>query len=81
MSRGGNPLPEFEWTLNGKTKMVPLSTQSIVYTVESTFDLILKREHHEEMIQCQASNKVGQLKKSVNFKVSCKYTIFLYTIV
>lgn len=72
-SRGGNPLPDFEWTLNGKTKMSPLSTQSIVYTVESTLDLVLQRDYHETMIQCQASNKVGVLKKSVNIKVSCNY--------
>ncbi len=75
VSRGGNPLPEFEWTLNGKTKLAPMSTQSIVYSVESTIDIVLKREHHGEMIQCQASNKVGQLKKFVNLKVSCKIKI------
>ena len=71
-SRGGNPLPDFEWTLTGK-KMTPLSTQSIVYTVESTFDLVLQREHHEQSLQCQAANKVGVFKKSVNLKVSCKF--------
>ena len=72
VSRGGNPLPEIDWSMNGKNKLPPVSTQTIVYTIESTFDLILQREHHNKPLQCQTSNKVGALKKQVSFNVSCK---------
>ncbi len=72
VSRGGNPLPEIDWSLNGKSKLQPVSTQSIVYTVESTFDLVLDREHNGRPLQCQAINKVGKLKKEVYLNVSCK---------
>ena len=70
-SRGGNPLPEFDWSVLGKSKLPPVSTQSILSTVESTFDLVLQREHHGQMVQCQAVNKVSTLTKNVMFNVSC----------
>jgi hypothetical protein len=77
VSRGGNPLPEIDWSMNGKSKLPPVSTQTIVYTIESTFDLILQREHHSKPLQCQTSNKVGALKKQVSFNVSCKFFVVL----
>jgi hypothetical protein len=73
MSRGGNPLPDIEWSLtNSKAKLTPLLTQSIIYTTESTLELVLHREHHNQQLQCMASNKVGFIKKVITFNVSCK---------
>lgn len=74
VSRGGNPLPEIEWILNGK-KLTPISTKSIIYTVESTLDLILEREHHGKAIECRSVNKVGNIKKQVILHVSCNFKI------
>lgn len=69
-SRGGNPLPEIEWSINSK-KLSPVSSQSIIYTVDSTFDLVLGREHHNQSLICKSANKVGSLQKDVSFNVSC----------
>ena len=69
-SRGGNPIPEIEWSMNAK-KLTPVSTQSVVYTVDSSFDLILGREHHNQSLICKAFNKVGSLQKEVSFNISC----------
>ena len=70
VSRGGNPLPEIEWILDSK-KLTPVSTQSIVYTVESVLDIVLTRDHHDKVLECRTVNKVGSLKKQVKFNVSC----------
>jgi hypothetical protein len=72
LSRGGNPLPEIEWTLDGTTKLKATSTNTMVYSVESTIDFILEREHHMRSLQCKAVNKVGSLTKQVVLNVSCK---------
>lgn len=72
VSRGGNPLPDIEWMLDSKTKLQPVSTQSIVYTVESVLDIVLTREHHNKVMECKSVNKVGTIKKQVSFNVSCK---------
>lgn len=75
ISRGGNPLPEIEWILDSK-KLQPVSTQSIVYTVESTLDIVLDREHNNKVLECRSVNKVGSVKKQVTFNVSCKIFFF-----
>ena len=72
LSRGGNPLPEIEWYLDGK-KVQPNSAQSVVYTVESVLDLVLQREHHNKVLECRSVNKVGSVKKEVTLNVSCKF--------
>lgn len=75
VSRGGNPLPEIEWLLDGK-KLQPVSTQSVVYTVESILDIVLQREHHQKALECRSVNKVGNVKKQVTLQVSCKISVF-----
>ncbi len=73
MSQGGNPLPEIEWNLEDKKKLQPVSTQSIIYTTESTLDFVLHRDHHNKLIECKSSNKVGSITKSFRLNVSCKF--------
>lgn len=73
LSQGGNPLPEIEWNLDYKKTLKPVSTQSIIYTTESTLDLILQRDHHNQLIECKSFNKVGSLSKSLRLNVSCKF--------
>ncbi len=72
LSQGGNPLPEIEWNLENKKRLQPASTQSIIYTTESTLDLVLHRDHHNQLIECKSSNKVGSISKSFRLNVSCK---------
>lgn len=71
VSRGGNPLPNIEWTLGGKV-INGAKAQSIIYTSESILELILERGHHGQVLECRAKNKVGSLTKSVKLSVSCK---------
>ncbi len=71
ISRGGNALPEFEWSMGG-TKLSGAKTKSLVSTVESVYELTLERSHHNKEIECKAFNKVGSLTKKVSLNVSCK---------
>ena len=75
--KGGYPTAEIEWYIGNnkplaRTKLIALSTQTFLSTTESTLELVLKREHHNQPIECIATNKVTSLKKSVNLLVSCK---------
>lgn len=73
VSRGGNPLPDIEWTFtDSNVKLTSFKTQSIIYTRESVLELVLEREHHGKVLQCKAINKVGSLSKSATLSVSCK---------
>lgn len=71
LSRGGNPLPDIEWYLDGK-KLSAHSSQSVVYTVESVLDLVVQREHHNKILECRSLNKVGSVKKELQLSVACK---------
>ena len=77
LCRGGNPLPDIEWYLAGK-KLQPQSSQSVVYTVESTLDLVLKREYHDRVLECRSVNRVGSIKKEFTLGVSCNLNLYLY---
>jgi hypothetical protein len=78
LSQGGNPLPEIEWNLENKKKLQPVSTQSIIYTTESTLDFVLQRDYHNQLIECKSSNKVGSVSKSFRLNISCKFFKKIY---
>ena len=74
VSRGGNPLPEIEWSLVDKTKLAGLKTESTMYA-ESIYEFVIEREHHNQILECKAVNKVKTLSKSIKLTVSCKFWI------
>ncbi len=73
VSRGGNPLPDIEWSIVGSDeKLTGARSQSIIYTRESVLELVLERKHHGKTLQCRAANKVGSMTKFVVLSVACK---------
>jgi hypothetical protein len=83
--KGGNPNAEIEWFIGGasnkllaRTKLTALSTQSFISTTDSTLEIVLKREYHNQPVECVATNKVGMLKKSVHINVSCKLLLLVF---
>ena len=72
VSRGGNPLPEIEWSLGDKSKLTGLKTESTMYA-ESIYEFVIEREHHNKILECKAVNKVKTLSKSVKLTVSCNF--------
>lgn len=81
--RGGNPNVDVEWFIGGvallpRTKVNALSTQSFMFATESTIELTLKREYHNQPIECVATNKVATVKKAVTLSVACKFKWFIF---
>ena len=80
--KGGNPPSEIEWYIGGgsnnklpRAKQIAKLTETFLSTITSTLEIVLHSSHHNQPVECVATNKVTSLKKSVKILVSCKLKI------
>lgn len=73
VSRGGNPVPEIEWSIESMSNVTANTTHILMNTVESVLDFTITRDYHKRLIVCKSKNRVGTLSQNVSFNVTCNF--------